>query len=381
MGSLSQILAVGYNALNKQIDNHYTSLRDYQHASRIFSPSHNAFMPKSKNWFHIFFELDPAVVSSVNKALGDANLNSRINWNPNNLPILGVVAKTAKLPSFKFDVKKNNQYNRSSLTTTKINYDPVEITFWDDTIDMVRGFWYAYYQYMIQDPTYVNFSAFQNQGIAVPFQWSPSTKDVETLYSTPTTWGVNYGLDTTTNSILNKTNPFFRTIRIYQFAHQLTSEGPSYIEYVLVNPVITSFDHDTVDFSSSEFMQNRMNIECETVLYNSGLVAENDIASWDAVLQRFFDKTPSPLTGTDLSGQKTGQLSGVINSSLNLGVEIVQRGLNTGQATTATILTQTVGTASSIQNAINGPNTNQISVPTVVDGYGQSGLPPAVNGQ
>ena len=380
MGTLSSILSVGYNALNKQTNNQSTTLRDYQHARKIFTPSNNSFMPKSKNWFHIFFEMDPTVISAVNNALGDANSNFRINWNPDNLPILGVVAKTVRLPSFKFDVKKNNQYNRSSLTTTKINYDPIEISFWDDTVDMIRGFWYAYYQYMIQDPNYVNFDASQSQGINVPLEWYPSIPNNETLYSPTQNWGVNYGLDTVNSpsSPLNKTNPFFRTVRIYQFNHQTTQDGPLYSEYVLVNPVITSFDHDTVDFSSSEFMQNKMTIECETVLYNAGVVEENEIASWDNVLQRFFDNTPSPLAGVNPAVNSANQLSGVLTSSENLATQIVQRGLNTGQATTTTILTQAVGTSQAVAGAINKTTSNQIQVPTVINGYGQSGQPPKI---
>lgn len=383
MGTLGQILSVGINAAQRQSNNHYTTLRDYQHASKIFRPNNSSLLPKSKNWFHIFFELDPAVITAVNAALSTADANYRINWNPDNLPILGVLAKTTKLPGFKFDVKKNNQYNRWSLTTTKVSYDPVEVTFWDDTVDTIRGFWYAYYQYMIQDPTYVNFQAAQSQGIAVPYQWSPSIPNLETLYSTPSTWGVNYGLDTvsTSGSAFNKTNPFLRTVRIYQFNRQTNSDpsvGPQYTEYVLVNPVISSFDHDTVDFSSSDYMQNRMSIEFETVLYNSGLVQDDEIASWDAVLQRFFDNTPSPLSSVNPNVNEANQLGSVLGSSFVLGTEVVQLGRNTGQATTATVLTAAVGTAETIQSAINGPVNLQLQVPTVVDGYGQSGLPPQI---
>jgi hypothetical protein len=358
MGTLSSILATGFNALQRQSNNHFTTLRDYQHASKIFRPNNSSFLPKSKNWFHIFFEMDPAAVTAVTAALGSAVSNLSINWLPSNLPILGILARTAKLPDFKFKVETKNQYNRPSLITTKINYDPIELTFWDDTVDAIRGFWYAYYQYMIQDPRYVNFQATQLQGISIPNQWSPSTSDVETLYSTSTNWGVNYGLDTVNalGSPLNRTNPFFRSIRIYQFNRTTDPNvGPQYSEYVLVNPVITSFAHDTVDLANSEFMQNKMSIEYETVLYNAGIVNDNEIASWDAVLQRFFDTEPSPLTDTTPGGNN--QLGSVLANSFELANQLVQKGVNTGQATTATVLTQ-----------------------TVVDGYGTSGQPPEVLG-
>jgi hypothetical protein len=383
METIAQILNTGINATKRNSTNHYTTLRDYQHANKIFTPNHSSLLPKSKNWFHIFFELDPAVITAVNNSLSTADANYRINWEPNNLPILGILAKTVKLPGFKFEVKKNNQYNRWSLTTTKVNYDPVEITFWDDTIDTIRGFWYAYYQYMIQDPKYVNFQASQSQGITIPFQWSPSTANVETLYSTASNWGVNYGLDTVDalGSSLNKTNPFFRSIRIYQFNRQTNSDpsfGPQYTEYVLVNPVISNFEHDSVDFSSSDYMQNRMTVEFESVLYNSGFVQDDEIASWDAVLQRFFDTTPSPLTGINPNVNKANQLGSVIGSSFQLGKEVVQLGRNTGQATTSTVLASAIGTAQTIQSAINGPVNLQMQVPTVVDGYGSSGTAPTM---
>jgi len=390
MGTLGSILSTGINAVKRQSSDHFTTLRDYQHASKIFRPNNSSLLPKSKNWFHIFFELDPAAITAVNTALAGADANFRINWDPDNLPILGILAKTVKLPGFKFDVKKNNQYNRWSLTTTKVNYDPVEISFWDDTVDTIRGFWYAYYQYMVQDPNYVSFQAAQSQGIAIPFQWMPSIPNLETLYSTPSNWGVNYGLDTVSSSAnvnavvssaLNRTNPFFRSIRIYQFNRQTNADpsiGPQYSEYVLVNPVISSFAHDTVDFSSSEYMQNKMTVEFETVLYNAGLVNDDEIASWDAVLQRFFDNTPSPLAGTNPNLNEANQLGSVLASSFVLGTEAVQLGRNTGQATTATVLTAAIGTATTIESAISGPSNLQLQVPTVVDGYGTSGQPPSL---
>jgi hypothetical protein len=383
MGTLSQLLATGFNTATNaltQANGGQVTMRDYQHASRIFRVNNNSFMPKAKNWFHIFFELDPAVISVLNTSLNIAQTNGRINWQPNNLPILGVLAKTVKLPNFKFDVKKNNQYNRWTLTTTKINYDPIEISFWDDTVDTIRGFWYAYYQYMIQDPNYVNFQAGQQQGIAVPFQWMPSTANVDTLYSTSSIWDNNYGLDTvTTPSIgLNRTNPFFRSIRIYQFNHQTTSNGPAYTEYVMVNPVISSFDHDTVDFSSSEFMQNKMTIECETVLYNSGLLEANEVASWDAVLQRFFDNTPSPIATINPNINQLNQV-GFVDTSPNAATGLVEDlSFNAGQAGTPTVLSGTVGSAAQIAATTTGSSGSFIAVPTISTNYGTSGAPPTL---
>lgn len=381
MGTLSQILTTAFNASQTQVGGSSTTLRDYQHAAKIFRPNNNSFMPKSKNWFHIFFQVDPTALALVNADLGTSITNNRINWNPANLNILGVLAKTVKLPNFRFEVKKENQYNRWNLATTKISYEPIEISFWDDTIDVIRSFWYAYYQYNIQDARYSNFSAGQTQGLPVPNQWAQSSGNTSALYSPSSNWGENFGLDTieTNGTSLNRNTPFFDSIRVYQFNHEVDENGPSYSEYVLVNPVISSFDHDTVDFSTSDFMQNRMTIEYETVLYNSGYVDANEIASWDAVLASFFDTTPSPIATINPQLNQVNQLGSVLASSFNLGVEVTQRALNTGQATTSSVLAAAVGTAETVSVAAQtSSQSTTISVPTVVNGYGTSGQPPVV---
>jgi hypothetical protein len=383
MGTISQLLATGFNAAQGQSTDYFTTLRDYQHAHKIFTASNNSFLPKSKNWFHIFFQLNPAVISTLNADLSTAISNNRINWNPGNLNILGVLARTVKLPNFKFVVEKKNQYNRWSLTQTKMTYEPIDISFWDDTVDVIRGFWYAYYQYNIQDPRWVNFDMTQTQGIPVPFEWAGSNGNTSYLYSSPSNWGVNYGLDTvdTVGTQLNRTAPFFDTIRIYQFNHETTTAGPQYSEYVLVNPVISAFDHDMVDFSTSEYMQNKMTIEYETVLYNAGFVEDDEIASWDAVLQTFFDTTPSPLTGVNPAVNNAHQLGSVLASSFALGTEAIELGLNTGQATPATVLTAAIGTASAVEAASNNAAQGTLAeVPSVITGYGTGGAPPTVPG-
>lgn len=355
------------------------TLRDYQHARNIFTPRNNSFLPKSKNWFHIFFELDPVAKSAINSSLSSPTSSYRLNWNPSNIPILGVLAKTVKLPNFKFDVKKSNQYNRWSLNTTKINYDPLEISFWDDTVDIIRTFWYAYYQYMNQDVNYTNWNQSQNQGVQIPTAWQPTTANNSSVYTTSENWNNFYGLDTVNTSsainTINRTNPFFRSIRVYQFNRVTdTSTGVKYSEYVLVNPLITSFEHDTADFSSSDFMQNRMTIEFETVLYNAGLLNSNEIASWDSVLSQFFDTTQSPNASYEL-------LSTQITSTIQSGINSVQENSTTTSAapTVTTTLNSTNGTSSELNNtALSLENSTSLAVPFVVSGYGTSGSAPGV---
>ncbi len=388
MGSVSQVLSIGYNQLSSSLQGgppatstqHFTTLRDYQHARKVFIPNNSGFAPKTKSWFHIFFELDQVAINSVNKSLQLPVEDNRIMWKPEYLNILGILVKNVKLPSFDFEVKENNQYNRKSMTTSSIRYEPIQVIFWDDMMDVIRGFWYAYYQYLTQDSRYVNWSEHQGQGIKVPNQLKPTDKNFSSIYSSSDNWGSHYGLDTVdASNFLNRTNPFFRAIRIYQFNRGKANGPTAFTEYVLVNPIITNFAHDNLDFSANElFMTNQMTVKYETVLYNSGFLSNNEIASWDAVTQTFFDTTPSPLTG--FKQEQNTQFNGVVSQGVELGTQAIQLGMNTGQASIGTFLTSAVGTSQALNLALQASSANPLlmQVPSVIDGYGTGGTPPSI---
>ena len=44
-----------------------------------------------------------------------------------------------------------NQYNRKRINQTKIQYDPVDITFHDDSGNVISSLWYRYYTYYYLD--------------------------------------------------------------------------------------------------------------------------------------------------------------------------------------------------------------------------------------
>lgn len=102
----------------------------------------------------------------------------------------------------------------------------------------------------------------------------------------------------------------------------------------LVNPVIGSFAHDTLDQGDGAgVMQNTMQIFYETVLYKSGIVNVNNIPGFATVN---YDKEPSPLTvlgggtnsifgpggvvdgiGSVIKNVQTGNILGAILSASN----------------------------------------------------------------
>jgi len=381
MSVLQQLLSTTSISANPDI-----TLRDYRHASKIFSPNNNSFAPKTKNWFHVYFQLNSGALTTINQSLSTAITSNRINWQPNNLPILGVLAKTVVLPQLKFEIVKKNQYNKWSINTTKTNYESVQITLWDDTINTIDHFLYAYYQYMNADSSYVNWDQTQTQGINIPTQWAQSNGNVSSIYSSTFD---NYGLDTVqtsdtgtqitpvAGSNFNRPNLFFDSIRIYQFNRSVdVSIGPEYNEFVLVNPVITSYEHDQLDSADSDFMTNKMTIDYETVLYNSGQLENDELASWDRVTSSLFDNTVSPLGETSSVSTTSTDTTNVIENATDETTNIINSG---GVNSVTTVLDSVSGSSSSIDSAAQiSSGSSIIGVPTILQDFGTSGNPPTV---
>ena len=151
-------------------------VRDYQHASRTFLSGNYALFPKFKNQWHIAFELNPEAIlllNEYNKESGGSGgafyrrgLDSAFGI-VGTLPSsrISVLCKSVKLPNFRFETKKYNQYNRQVNVINKISYEPVDIEFHDDSLNLVRSFWDAYYVYYIQDSRYRNYKNIKDQGI------------------------------------------------------------------------------------------------------------------------------------------------------------------------------------------------------------------------
>ena len=316
------------------------TLRDYRDAAAIFSGNKQLNMPKLKRWFHVYFEIDGSAISNITNSLQSAVGNGSITWSPNtwnNFGLLGIYVKTANLPNFTFEVSKGNQYNRSSLTVTKIEYQPITIKFHDDTVSTITDFWYGYYQYMIQDPKYSKYGTGQTQGVPVPTEWQPSNNNFSSLYNSADDFNARFGLDTQISgqTDFGRAAPFFRSVRIYQFSRATSgpssyaastpSNGANYDEYVLVNPIIKSFGHEkTMDHSSDDSAEHEMELQYETVLYNRGYI--KDLASWSAIKDRMLvDTTASPLGTNQVSSVPTPQsLSSTSNQSTSTSTESSQ---------------------------------------------------------
>jgi hypothetical protein len=279
----------------------FYALRDYTHAKQIFRDNTFQYAPRFKFLFHVYFDIDPNSYFALDLIPGA---------NP------GLAVKTIRLPQYTFQTHQMNQYNRKRIVNTKIRYDPINIAFHDDNSNVIRNMWYNYYSYYFDDPN----NRDMTQGGATVRNPSQSTQTPINYNFTKRnqylpesdfngqSWGyVGEG------DINGKKSPFFRNIIIYGFNQK------SYVAYTLINPVITSFQHDTYNYGENGgIMENQMSLDYEFVKYDSGSYnGENP----SAMVLRFaetgaWDGGPSP-NENNYNGKRVGDIQGKNRESIS----------------------------------------------------------------
>jgi hypothetical protein len=218
----------------------------------------------------------------------------------NEITSLSYLVKTVDLPKYTIAAETLNQYNRKRVVQTKINYDPVTLTFHDDGGDNSRNLWYNYYSYYYKDPSQDYLAANSQNGSMgnsanLQKGFGYNSRDIynDTRVGDVNDWGyVGESYSDGTSAASGKP-PFFRDIRIYGMDQHKTAE------YVLINPIITNWSHDQYNYSEGAgVMQNSMTIAYETVKYYSGAVGN---IRPDANIQGFadpahYDQTLSPIS-------------------------------------------------------------------------------------
>ena len=168
----------------------------------------------------------------------------------------------------------------------------------------------------------------------------PYIKDPDNTYGSELRNNYRYGLDRSRPSA-----PFFNSITVNQLhGHNAQS---NFTSFTLINPMIASLRHDTLDQTSSNFLQNEMRIEYESVMYGRGLTAVDNPAGFAD--PSHYDVTPSPLT---IAGGGVSNLFGA--GGITEGISSVFSDLENGQVNLSTILTG----FNTIQNIENYNDTN-----------------------
>jgi hypothetical protein len=221
-------------------------VHDYAHAAQVFRTNNFSRSPKYKFLFYVNFVLGQGVPRYVSARE------------------ISYLVKSVDLPKFTVDVKDLNQYNRHVYVQDRIKYEPINIKFHDDNQNGLRELWQDYYNYYYGDGlfdanTYYNDDRYKSQ-------------------KAENTWGLDNG----------STTPFFSSIEIYSM------QGGEANKVSLMNPIITSFSHDTHDYAeTTSLMEATMQLRYNGVIYEQGYVQDMPGFSENP----YYDNTLSGLSG------------------------------------------------------------------------------------
>jgi hypothetical protein len=299
-------VAFGQDFLKGFFGNDY--LRDYTHASKVFRTNGYANTPRLKFLFHVYFNINTTQIPQLRNVFSTPDTST-----------IGLLVKTVDLPKYKLDVETLNQYNRKRLIQKRINYDPVSVKFHDDGGDLIRTMWYNYYAYYYKDANQPYRGQTATNGSLGPSATQPTGFDYNSrdIYSADrfvNDWGyIGEAYADGTNSQGGKP-PFFKDISIYGFNQH------KFVEYVLVNPMISDWNHDTYDYTQGDgVMENTMTINYETVKYYTGAIGgvrpDTNVQGFAA--PDMYDPVKSPLSRPGGTRSVLGQ-GGLVDAGIGI---------------------------------------------------------------
>jgi hypothetical protein len=222
--------------------------------------------------------------------------------------------------------------------------------------------WYNYYAYYYKDPNQQYGGASNQNGSSGAIQSLPgfsyNNRDIYANDRPVNDWGfIGEGYDQSNSGSggvgsggdqSSGKPPFFKDITIYGM------DQHKWVSYVLINPLIQSWAHDTYNYSEGAgVMQNTMSIQYETVKYYSGAIGR---VRPDTNVRGFAD--PAYYDNIRSSISRPGSTSTVLGQGglLDAGIGIVQD-LQSGGVAGVIGAIQTAGTA---YNTFKGANLRSI---------------------
>lgn len=280
-----------------------TYLKDYKHANKTFTTNAYANAPKFKWLFHVYFDINKTLLTDAVASVFPDDVNH------------GILVKSIELPKFTIPLTELNQYNRKRYIQTKIQYDPVRVTFHDDNDDLIRHLWYTYYSYYYNDPSQPQQLSRQQATQLINGRTTQQDIDATALnktniYSPDISSEQNWGYlgeissTSTSRSLFISKAPFFKSISIFGFNQH------NFSQYQLINPIIENFNHDTYNYyETSGIMENSMSLKYESVKYYSGSL---DGQTPGEIVKGFasrglYDTELSPITTRGTNSRILGQ--------------------------------------------------------------------------
>lgn len=303
-------------------------MRDQQHASRLFVDDQFRLAPKHNFLFHVAFSINATVCKD--SALLQRHQNE-----------INMLVKAVSLPSFTISTNVMNQYNRKKIIQYHHEIGEIDIQFHDDNMGLINKLWQNYYSYYYADSN----AAASSSGYS-----KNATKNSNFINN-------SYGLDNSSYV------PFFNYITIYQMARH------EFVSYKLINPLITSWNHNKLDYSDNKVHDFSMKLKCEAIAYDSGLI-NNDSPEGFGV--EHYDLTPSPLVGNQNNSSVSPQFADInAISSIDSSFRQINTYQNTQQLKTVTSVGNINNNNNQVISGIQGivfpkTTTNNITVATPV---------------
>ena len=218
---------------------------------------------------------------------------------------LSLVVQSVELPSFQFDTQTLNQYNRKRIIQTKMNWNPISISFHDTRDNKWLNVWKEYMKFHYKDgrEKFSNFGAgnmtpdiVENEpnidefGFQTPFsKTSIANPDLTNANSSPgDTQGAlepeeEMGAGEVQVGGAGWEKYYFSQIKIYkQFGGR---NGPIADPITLYNPVILSVNNDSLSYADSSPVQWSIQFGYEGVSYDKSVVPKNSYTSMWASAQ------------------------------------------------------------------------------------------------
>jgi hypothetical protein len=266
------------NRISTGVNGNHVTFTGYQHARTLYlSKDYDIFskyanVPKASFLYFVKFNVNNKTSITVN------------GWD---VRYTALLTKSITLPKYKISTETLNQYNRKTNIQTKLSYEPIQIELHDDMNDTTNSFWINYYKYFYADTRYGDRDDTRGKGGA-----AFSDNKFQNLY-------YDYGFNTLPTG---GSNPSFGESYFLDTIDIFVLHGGRYTKITLVNPMISAWDHDTVaQGEATKFMQNKMTIVYENVIYDTGDINLNGPDTGADLFKNseVYDDEQSPLPITD----------------------------------------------------------------------------------
>ena len=189
--------------------------------------------PRHSHLFFVVFNFSPsAAIGNLEEAITNGRLH--------------VLTKGMDIPTPKYTIEKLNAYNRKHLLKTKMEYDPVTVTFRDDSTSYIQGLLEAYHTHYHHAPL--------------------SFRDSDADYASDFRQLLNNDSIPHLGLRIPK-GKFIESIELYD----LGTEPSSTNIYKIINPQISDFTMPSKDYDSDDIQEISLSFEFEHLIRDIGV--------------------------------------------------------------------------------------------------------------